>query len=250
METLLLGSSHRGGCVVVAFKGNRRELFNNPYEFPFRCGDLAIVEAERGQDAGIVRHVFQNLLLPLPKPPQYAVLRRASGQDSQRLDSLRAYEAQAIAQCTKRILHYNLQMNLVDGEFRFDGLKLTFYFTAEGRVDFRDLVRDLASSFHTRIELRQLGARDEVRRSDGYGSCGQQLCCVRFMNEFRPITTHMARVQNLILNPGKLSGVCGRLKCCLAYEYDHYTTLPATSRCPAVITADEPVESLTLMSDD
>jgi len=217
-------SPRRSGYLVIGFKGNRRELFSNPFEFPFKPGDTAIVEAERGQDAGTIRHVLGCALGCNDPQPPFSVLRKASPQDRQRIERLREYEEQALTVCRRRAVNYKLQMKLVDAEYRFDGLKLTFFFISEGRVDFRDLVKDLAGAFRTRIELRQIGARDEVKRWDGFGPCGQKLCCVRFIGEFHPITTQMARKQNMILNPSKLSGVCGRLKCCLSFEYDLYVS--------------------------
>ncbi len=212
----------RGSFVLVEFKGHRREIFRNPWEFPFKRGDIVIVEADKGQDAGKALHIFPELN-DTSKTPEYDVIRRATLYDTKRIDRLREYEYQAIGLCRDKIKHHSLPMKLVEAEYRFDGLKLTFYFTADGRVDFRDLVRDLAGTFRTRIELRQIGARDETKRCDGYGSCGRRLCCISFMDYFQPITTQMARTQNLILNPAKLSGCCSRLKCCLVFEYEAYT---------------------------
>jgi cell fate regulator YaaT (PSP1 superfamily) len=142
----------------------------------------------------------------------------------------REQEARGIAR--QKITDHHLEMKLVDVELQWDGRKMTFYFTAEGRVDFRELVKDLASTFRTRIDLRQIGARDETKRTGGYGVCGRPLCCSTFLNEFKPITTQMPRDQFLPLNPSKLSGVCGRLKCCLRYELDVYREFQRT--CPKV----------------
>jgi len=213
---------NRGGLVWIEFRGHRRAVFANPYEFPFHIGDIAIVEDDRGQDAGVVKHVLSTPLQAESRLSGYTVIRRATTQDIERIESLRNKEKESIDICRERIAEHNLSMRLVDAEYRFDGLKLIFYFTAEGRVDFRDLVRNLAGTFRTRIELRQIGSRDEVKRSDGYGVCGYRLCCVNFLDTFQPITTHMAKLQNLILNPSKLSGICGKLKCCLAYEFEYY----------------------------
>ena len=246
-----MGHANRGGYVMVEFKGNRRDLFNNPKEFPFRRGDIAVVEVDRGQDAGLVRYVYASLLKPLPMPPPFAVIRRAGESDRLRIKSHRAFETQALTDGRQLVRRHNLPMKLVDAECRFDGLKLSLYFTAEGRVDFRELVRDLATAFHMRIDLRQIGARDELRRSDGYGPCGERLCCARFLKDFRPISAPMAKMQNLMINPSKLSGVCGRLKCCLAYEYDRYITEPALAgKLPEPLAGEEQLESLTQMSDD
>jgi len=235
--------------VLVEFKGHRRELFNNPSEFPFRVGDIAIVESERGQDAGEVKCVLTPSESLRGDDLQYSVIRRALEPDLQRILKLRENEVQALQVCREKTASHNLPMKLVDVEYRFDGLKLTFFFTAEGRVDFRELVRDLAGTFHTRIELRQIGARDDAKRGDSYGVCGKRLCCITFLNSFRPITTHMAKTQNLILNPSKLSGRCGRLKCCLAFEYEDYTEQQTAEPLEAIREHDEHDDSLDQMSD-
>ncbi len=212
----------RGGKVWIEFKGQRREIFSNPYEFPFKKGDIAIVEADRGQDAGIVKHVASIAIDPETELPEFSVIRKATVRDREYIETLREREKDALKICQEKVERHNLPMKLIDAEMRFDGLKLIFYFTSEGRVDFRELVRDLAGAFRTRIELRQIGARDEVKKFEGYGVCGYPLCCVSFLSSFKPITTLMAKEQNLILNPSKLSGVCSKLKCCLAYEYEFY----------------------------
>ena len=240
--------NRRGGFVQVSFKGNRRELFTNPWEFPFKRGDTAIVGADRGQDAGTIINVLKTLRDDIAKP-EFDVLRRASVQDVQRIDRLREYEKHALGQCREKIKKHSLPMKLIEAEYRFDGLKLTFFFTADSRVDFRELVRDLAGAFRTRIELRQIGARDEVRRNDGYGTCGRRLCCVSFMDCFQPITTQMAKEQNLILNPSKLSGRCGRLKCCLAFEHEAYVTGELSQILTEVSIKGEDDEKIDLMSD-
>lgn len=213
---------HRDGLVWCEFKGHRRDVFSNPFEFPFRAGDIAIVESDRGHDAGKVKHVLAASIRPDKRTPEYKVIRKATFLDKERLELLSERERQAVEICGKKIKAHQLPMTLIDTEYRFDGLKLIFYFTAEGRVDFRELVRDLASAFRTRIELRQIGARDELRRWEGHGVCGCPLCCGNFLANFQPITTYMAKVQNLILNPSKLSGLCSRLKCCLAFEFADY----------------------------
>lgn len=212
----------QGGLVWIEFKGHRRAFYSNPFEFPFRLDDIAIVEADRGEDAGVVRFVALEKNGFASEAPQYAVIRRATSNDHERIESLRDKENEAYDSCLDMIEAHDLPMRLVDAEFRFDGLKLTFFFTADNRVDFRTLVRELAGEFRTRIELRQIGVRDEVKRDDGYGICGRRLCCVSFLNRFQPITTLIAKEQNLILNPTKLSGVCGKLKCCLIFEYANY----------------------------
>jgi len=207
--------------ITVQFKGNRRELFNNPMEFPFELGDLAVVRVEKGEDLGKVVHLLERL--PDNRTaPEHEVLRRATRKDLKTLENYRNQEQEARQICKEKIAKHGLAMKLVDVEYQFDGRKLIFYFTADGRIDFRQLVKDLAATFRTRIELRQIGARDETRRFGGLGPCGLQLCCAVFIREFCPITTQMAKDQNLPLNPNKISGCCGRLKCCLQYELEEY----------------------------
>jgi len=213
-----ISSRAKGGVVYVEFKGNRRESYYNPFEFPFKRGDLAIVAADRGDDAGKVKHVAKKPSKCPKTRPQFDVIRLANSKDLERQSRLAEKEQNAIMVCNEKIEQYRLPMKLVDSEYRFDGLKLNFFFKADGRIDFRELVRDLASVFRTRIELRQIGARDETKRCCTMGVCGKELCCSMFMTNFLPITTNMAKDQNLQLNPSKLSGVCGRLKCCLAFE--------------------------------
>lgn len=248
-DTIDTKTMNRSGRVWVEFKGHRRSVFSNPYEFPFKKGDYAIVEADRGEDAGIVRHVISSALNIIGENLEYSVIRRATTQDKERLDLLRHREKEAKEICQKKIQSHKLPMNLVDSEYRFDGLKLIFYFTAEGRVDFRELVKDLAGSFRTRIELRQIGSRDEAKRIDSYGVCGYCLCCVSYLNYFQPITTIMAKAQNLILNPSKLSGLCGKLKCCLGYEYSHYEKIVSEKPECQVVEPDVTDSDLDNLSD-
>jgi cell fate regulator YaaT (PSP1 superfamily) len=209
--------------VEVKFKGERKAWYANPQQFPFRIGDLIIVEAEKGEDLGRVNQI---------DPPAHATvaangglrkaLRKANESEVIRRQGNRAAEQRALEICRQKVVVHNLQMKVADCEFQLDGNKITFYFTADKRVDFRELVKDLAGVYHTRIELRQIGVRDEAKRLDGYGVCGRRLCCSSWIQEFGPITTQAAKEQNLPLNPNKLAGVCGRLKCCLMYERDFY----------------------------
>jgi len=216
----------------LEFKGRRTEYAANPLQYPFARGDLAIVTTDRGQDLGKVSHVG---IRPGDSPGDklgLQILRKAKPVDVERLQQNREREAQAKKVAREEIVRHKLDMKLVDVELQWDGRKMTFYFTAEGRVDFRDLVRDLATKFRTRIDLRQIGARDETKKIAGYGVCGRPLCCATFLTEFKPITTQMPRDQFLPLNPSKLSGVCGRLKCCLRYELDIYREFQR--ECPKV----------------
>jgi len=207
----------------IKFKGERKSFFANPLQFPFRVRELAVVEAEKGEDLGIVNLVGISESAQISEnDPVRKIIRKANEADWVRLQSNRTMERRAHEVCRQKITTHSLAMKLVDCEFQFDGNKITFFFTAENRVDFRELVKDLAAEYRTRIELRQIGVRDEAKRTGGYGVCGRKLCCSSWINEFMPITTQAAKEQNLPLNPNKLAGVCGRLKCCLMYERDFY----------------------------
>ena len=208
-----------GGIIHIEFKGNRRKSYKNPYEFPFKKGDLAIVAADRGNDAGTVKHITKKLPNCPKSRPKYDVIRLGNSKDKERQNWLTEKEKNAFLICNEKIEEFSLPMKLVDSEYRFDGLKLNFFFKAKSHVDFRELVKDLASVFRTRIELRQVGARDETKRCCTHGICGRELCCSSFMTEFHPITTNMAKAQNLLPIPEKLQGRCGKLKCCLRFEY-------------------------------
>ncbi len=216
----------------LEFKGRRTEYAANPLQYPFQRGDLAIVTTDRGQDLGKISHVGIRTGDNPGDKAALTVLRKAKTLDIEKLGANRVREAEAKKIARNEISHYKLDMKLVDVELQWDGRKMTFYFTAEGRVDFRDLVRDLATKFRTRIDLRQIGARDETKKISGYGVCGRPLCCATFLTEFKPITTQMPRDQFLPLNPTKLSGVCGRLKCCLRYELDIYRDFQR--ECPKI----------------
>jgi cell fate regulator YaaT (PSP1 superfamily) len=196
-------------------------------EFPFKVGDWAVVQVERGMDLGVVSYIGHRALPADLEPPEYSIVRKASPEDLQHYQENREKEKEALKICQTMAKDHQLEMKLVDVEYQFDGRKITFYFTAEGRVDFRALVKDLAAHFRTRIDLRQIGARDETRKLSGYGVCGLELCCTTWITEFLPITTQMPKEQNLSLNPQKLSGCCGRLKCCLRYELDFYREILA-----------------------
>jgi cell fate regulator YaaT (PSP1 superfamily) len=206
---------------LVEFKGSRKEYFVNPDCLSIKVGDFAIVQAERGEDMGRVIKKIPEELAELEKKPQN-ILRLATPEDLNRLLANREKEKDCVKQCEKMIAERNLEMKLVDAEFQFDNNKITFFFTADKRVDFRELVKELATTYKTRIELRQIGVRDEARRIGGFGVCGLPLCCTAFLREFEPISTQLAREQNLSLNPAKISGNCGRLLCCLRYEKDVY----------------------------
>ena len=208
--------------VEVAFKGRRRDYYANPRELPLHIGEYVIVQAERGEDLGRVHHTSE-WVKPAETPAVLReVVRPGRPEDLERLQANRRKEDRAFAVCKERIAQRDVEMKLVDCEYQFDGNRITFYFTAEKRVDFRDLVKDLASTFRTRIELRQIGVRDESGRIGGVGTCGRELCCATWLRDFEPITLKMAKDQGLSPSPSKISGACGRLKCCLRYELDFY----------------------------
>ncbi|HIE04125.1 MAG TPA: hypothetical protein EYP61_05145 [Candidatus Latescibacteria bacterium] len=205
----------------VGFKGERRDFFLNPQNVPVSVGDAVIVEADRGVDLGYVLRMGK--LVWQRKPERVGnILRRATPEEVASLAQKAKKEEGAFRTCREKIAQHGLKMKLVDVEYQFDGKKITFYFTAEHRVDFRDLVRDLAKYFHTRVELRQIGVRDEAKWVGGYGPCGRRLCCAAFLREFESVSSQMAKLQNLCVSPDKISGLCGRLVCCLLFEREFY----------------------------
>lgn len=208
--------------IEVVFKGERKQIYVNPQQFPFKIGDYVIVEADNGEDLGEVNQLGALLSMKKSDTPFKSIMRKTNKEDLEKLQQNRDLEKKAFLVCKEKIEKHSLNMKLVDVEYQFDAKKITFYFTAERRVDFRELVKDLAAQYKVRIELRQIGVRDEARRFGGYGICGRKLCCTSFLKEFDPITTQCAKEQNLPLNPQKLSGVCGRLMCCLNYERNFY----------------------------
>ncbi len=196
----------------------------------FACGDLlltvgqsVVVETEQGVEFGVVTTTPVTLDAAAEDMPR--VMRVALEDDLRHYEANQTLEAEAFRICKDRIAHFKLDMNLLDAQYLFDNRKLIFYFMADGRVDFRQLVKDLASIFHVRIELRQIGVRDEARLIGGIGQCGRELCCSSFLKEFHPVTIKMVKEQNLSMNPQKISGVCGRLLCCLNYEQEAYEDL-------------------------
>ena len=208
--------------IEIIFKGERKEVYNNPQQFPFKVGDYAIVEAEKGEDLGMVNQLDSMLQRKNIRGEFRNIIRKSTNKDMEKYRENHQKESEAFKKCRQLILKHELDMKLVDVEYQFDGNKITFYFTADKRVDFRELVKSLAAVYKVRIELRQIGVRDEAKRIGGYGSCGRKLCCSSFLIEFEPITTQFAKEQNLPLNPQKLSGLCGRLLCCLMYEREFY----------------------------
>ncbi len=208
--------------VEVVFKGERRAIYRDRNDLEIGEGEYVIVEAERGQDLGKASCVGSLVRLKRGKGETRSIIRKAIDTDLEAMEKNKEKEKSAFKTCKEKIKEYKLDMKLVDVEIQFDGSKITFYFTAAQRVDFRELVKDLASIYRTRIELRQIGVRDESKRISGYGVCGRKQCCSAFLNEFEQITTQMAKDQQLALNPSKISGNCGRLLCCLRYEDEAY----------------------------
>ncbi len=227
--------------IQVEFKSNRKEYFNNKDALAVSRNDYVLVEAEVGMDIGRVRFGPEEIDPQTVEGRELRpVIRLALNADLEALAENRKDEESAKEIIRQKIVKYGLKMKLVDAEYQFDRKRLVFFFTAEKRVDFRALVRDLAGEFKTRIELRQIGVRDESKRVDGYGPCGRRLCCSSFLTEFKPITTESAKDQGLQLNPAKLTGMCGRLKCCLSYERDFYvSTLTRLPRVGTTITTKE-----------
>jgi cell fate regulator YaaT (PSP1 superfamily) len=224
--------------VQVEFKGERRDYFLNAKRLPIEVGDYVVVQVERGRDMGVVIRTGSILdKITEIRQVKQEVLRKASDEDGEKYEDNKNKEEEAGRTCEQKIAERDLKMKLVDVEYQLDGSKITFFFTADERVDFRELVKDLAAIYKTRIELRQIGVRDEAKRLGGYGSCGRRYCCTTFLQEFEPVTLRMARDQSLSVSPTKISGACGRLMCCLAYERDYY--MDVAKRLPKIGTRVE-----------
>jgi len=208
--------------VGVRFKKAGKIYYFDPLEFKLSKGDNVIVETARGMEYGQVvldiKKVAEDDIVSPIKP----VIRKATSKDDKAYQRNKEKAAEAMEICKKKVEEHKLDMKLIDVEYTFDNNKVIFYFTADGRVDFRELVKDLASVFKIRIELRQIGVRDEAKMLGGLGPCGIGLCCYKWLGEFQPVSIKMAKEQNLSLNPTKISGICGRLLCCLKYEQDFY----------------------------
>ena len=218
--------------VGVRFKKPGKIYFFDPQNIDINMGDKVIVETSMGEEFGEV--VVSKRELPDDKitNPLKKVVRLATKQDIKNMEMYKSKEPEALKICEEKIKKHQLDMNLTDVEYKFDGSKILFYFIADGRIDFRELVKELASIFKTRIELRQIGVSDEVRRIGGNGVCGRELCCCSFLGNFETVSIKMAKEQNISLNPSKISGNCGRLMCCLKYEQEAYEE--KLSRLPKV----------------
>ena len=226
--------------IGVRFRQAGKIYYFSPGKLKIQTGDHVIVETARGLEYGYVvignKEVDDSKVVQPLKP----VLRMATEQDTRQAEENKEKEKEAFKICLEKIRKHKLEMKLIDVEYTFDNNKVLFYFTADGRIDFRELVKDLAAVFRTRIELRQIGVRDETKIMGGYGICGRELCCHTFLSEFAPVSIKMAKEQNLSLNPTKISGVCGRLMCCLKNEEETYEYL--NSRLPNVgdyVTTDD-----------
>lgn len=226
--------------VSVRFKDSGKVYYFDPNGFDIKQGDYVVVETSRGIECGLacdkIKAVGEDEIVSPLKP----VKRIATEEDFEILKGNKKKEKEAYDICVKKIKKHNIDMNLTDVEYAFDGSKIIFYFTADGRVDFRELVKDLASTFHSRIELRQIGVRDESKMIGGLGICGRPFCCSTFLNDFHSVSIKMAKEQGLSLSPGKISGTCGRLMCCLKYEQNSYEYLSKiTPRRGAIVDCKE-----------
>ena len=211
--------------VGVRFRTAGKIYYFDPCSFEFKKSDMVIVETARGVECGevvVANHDVpdEDVVVPLKN-----VIRKADEEDLKHVADNKQREVEAFSVCLEKIKKHALDMKLIDVEYTFDNNKVLFYFTADGRVDFRELVKDLASVFRTRIELRQIGVRDEAKMMGAIGACGRSLCCSTHLAEFHPVSIKMAKEQSLSLNPTKISGTCGRLMCCLKYEQDNYEYL-------------------------
>lgn len=218
--------------IGVRFRTAGKIYFFDPKDFQVKMGQHVIVETSRGIEYGKVVSERRNIKEKYLSNELKSVIRIATEEDDEKAAKNRQKEKEAYKICLQKIKDHKLEMKLVATEYTFDNNKVLFYFTADGRVDFRELVKDLASIFRTRIELRQIGVRDEAKMLGGIGICGRELCCNTFLSEFAPVSIKMAKEQNLSLNPTKISGVCGRLMCCLKNEQETYEYL--NSKLPKI----------------
>lgn len=211
--------------IGVKFKGAGKVYYFDPDEAILNAGDYVVVETSRGIECGTVTFGNREINDDGLNRPLKKIIRPATAEDIAHLEDNRKKEEKAYGICLKKIIEHNLKMKLVTVEYTFDNNKILFYFTADGRVDFRELVKELAGIFRTRIELRQIGVRDESKMLGGLGICGREFCCKGFLSDFQPVSIKMAKEQGMSLNPVKISGTCGRLMCCLKYEQEAYSDL-------------------------
>ncbi len=223
--------SRPGKVAALCFRRSGSLYWFNANDLEVRPGEFVVADTEKGPDIGQVVHLEDQMAPGRPEPTK-SLKRKANHKDLQRRRQLHQKASRTLRTAEKKVTEHSLEMKLVRAEYTLDGHHLTIFFTADGRVDFRELVHNLASAFHCRIELRQIGVRDEAKIIGGLGPCGQQLCCERFLRDFEPVGIRLAKDQDLPLNPEKISGVCGRLMCCLRYETDVYSV--ARNKLPKV----------------
>ncbi len=232
--------------ISVKFKDSGKAYFFASAGVSAKEGDRVIVEMQSGKEMGTVSEGNHSVEDDQIVKPLRKVLRIATEKDMKKLEENKAKEADAFKICEEMVEEHKLDMKLVSVEYSFDGGRIIFFFTSDGRVDFRELVKDLAARFHTRIELRQIGVRDEAKMLGGIGICGQPYCCKRFLNDFQTVSIKMAKEQGLSLNPTKVSGSCGRLMCCLKYEQDAYEHLNSiTPRVGSTVKTKEGLATVT-----
>ena len=211
--------------VGVRFKRAGRVYYFDPTDIELKVSDHVVVKTTRGLELGQVVIAPEQVLASEVETPLKPVVRKAEPEDIERAQEFKETEREALSECGKLIAKLNLPMKLLSAEYNFDGSRLTFFFSAAERVDFRELLRELAKRFKTQVQLRQVGPRDETKLIGGFGRCGRPLCCMSFLSEFAPVSIKMAKAQDLPLNPMKISGVCGRLLCCLTYENEQYQAM-------------------------
>ena len=233
--------------ISVKFKEGGRAYYFDPDGNTVNIGDSVIVGTQNGNEFGTVSEANHSVDDGAIVKPLRKMLRKATERDFKRLEENKKKQTETFKLCEELIFSHKLDMKLVEVEYSFDANKIVFFFTSDGRVDFRELVKDLAARLHTRIELRQRGVRDEARMLGGLGICGQPYCCKRFLNDFQPVSIKMAKEQGLSLNPTKISGSCGRLMCCLKYEQDAYEYL--NSLTPAVGSTVKTADGLATVTD-
>ena len=233
--------------ISVKFKEGGRAYYFDPDGNTVNIGDSVIVGTQNGNEFGTVSEANHSVDDGAIVKPLRKMLRKATERDFKRLEENKKKQTETFKLCEELIISHKLDMKLVEFEYSFDANKIVFFFTSDGRVDFRELVKDLAARLHTRIELRQIGVRDEARMLGGLGICGQPYCCKRFLNDFQPVSIKMAKEQGLSLNPTKISGSCGRLMCCLKYEQDAYEYL--NSLTPAVGSTVKTADGLATVTD-
>ena len=229
MEDEILTVPETAEVVDIQFRAGQKVYYFDPAGHHCKAGDHVIIDTARGPEYGICAAGNHRIPMKDVVAPLRCVLRHATAEDERTVTRNRAEEKRAFDICMQKIEEHGLDMQLVSAEYSFDGSKILFFFTADERVDFRELVKNLASIFHTRIELRQIGVRDKAKMVGGLGICGRPFCCASFLDDFQPVSIKMAKTQNLSLNPTKISGTCGRLMCCLKYEQDTYEDLLRTA---------------------